>query len=461
MPSSTPFRLNRTGLLLALITTAFAGEAEAAAGRVEFAVGPATVVGTDGRTRPAARGTELDTGDVVRTNDGRVQMRMADGAYISLQPNTEFGIKDYKYEGKTDGSENALFSLVKGAMRTVTGLIGRINRNKFLVTTPTATIGIRGTGGLIEILQDGATLVQGTSGIWYLANPAGSIDIPAGVSGIAPVDPKQPPRETVQIPTAGPSPLPALLGFVQGDLRILLSGDGYAADLRTGAQRSGAESAIGSAMFNGSGQLVHFEPTAPLISTGQLLLSEVQVTPTNTSYTLLSGSRHADFGTDGILAWGRWIDNVSIQGTTVTYNENQGLHYVVGLPTVLMPLIGTASYSLLGATRPTYTDGSATPGSFSGSLNVDFARLTVGLALNVGIDSKNYSVGGDATIFGSAFSGSSSLTVSELGGGCGSGCSASVVGFFGGADAVRAGLGYSIFTDTPKTIEGSAAFAKQ
>jgi len=472
MPSSTPFRLNRTGLLLALISTAFAGQAGAAAGRVEFAMGPATVVGTDGRARPAARGTELDTGDVVRTNDGRVQMRMTDGAFISLQPNTEFGIKEYKFAGKADGSENAFYSLVKGAMRTVTGLIGRVNRNRYQVSTPTATVGIRGTGGLIQVLNDGATLVQGTSGIWFLANPAGSIDIPAGVAGIAPVDPKQPPKETVQIPTAGPSPLPALIGFVQGEFLTLLSGDGYAAaiadggGLRIGAG-VGLSGVLGSAAFNESGQLTHFDATAPLIGGGQqqlALISEVQIVPTSTSFTLLPGGAHADFDTDGIVAWGRWIGDVSVLGANVSYSANQGLHYVVGLPTLTMPLTGTATYTLLGATRPTYTDGSATPGSFSGSLNVDFGALAVGLALNVGIDSKNYSIGGSAGILGSAFSSSlGSVTISEAGGGCGvSGCSASVDGFFSGVNAIRAGLGYSISDiNASKTIEGTAAFAKQ
>jgi hypothetical protein len=140
------------------------------------------------------------------------------------------------------------------------------------------------------------------------------------------------------------------------------------------------------------------------------------------------------------------------------------LHYVVGLPTPLMPLTGTATYTFLGATRPTYTDGSATPGSFSGSLNVDFGALAVGLALNVGIDSKNYSIGGSAGILGSAFSSSlGSVTISEAGGGCGvSGCSASVDGFFSGVNAIRAGLGYSISDfNTSKTIEGTAAFVKQ
>jgi hypothetical protein len=85
------------------------------------------------------------------------------------------------------------------------------------------------------------------------------------------------------------------------------------------------------------------------------------------------------------------------------------------------------------------------------------------LALNVGIDSKNYTIGGSAGISGSAFSSSlGGVTVSESSGSCFSGCSASVDGFFSGANAVRAGLGYSISdSNTVKTIEGTAAFVKQ
>lgn len=471
MPRATPFRLNRTGLLLALISTAFAGQAGAAAGRVEFAVGPATVVGVDGSTRPVARGTEVDTGDVVRTNDGRVQMRMTDGAFISLQPNTEFGIKDYKYEGKTDGSENAFYSLVKGAMRTVTGLIGRVNRNKYQVLTPTATVGIRGTGGLIQVLNDGSTLVQGTSGIWFLANPAGSIDIPAGVAGLAPVDPKQPPRETVQIPTAGPSPLPALLEFVQGEERtndgknvltagVLQSGDGYAAALALGFVVSTSETPVpdlargtGTATFNGSGQMTQIAFTS-----GR----------PNAVYTLESGGTHADFDTDGTLAWGRWIGTVRVTGSllgTEFYKADQGLHYVVGMPTPSMPTTGTATYTVRGMTQPTYILGGAAPGTFSGvlSVNFDLKAPTVGMNLNVGINGLAYTIEGTAPISGNTFSGlsSSSLTISEKNG-C-SVCSASVEGFFAGATAERAGLGYRIgdASSLNGDIIGAAAFTKQ
>src|ERR1700674_1742565 len=135
MPNHVPFRLNRSGFLLALVSAAFAGQAGAAAGRVDFTIGRTTVSGPDGQQRPLAKGAELDKGDTVRTaEDGRAQIRFTDGAYVSLQPNTEFAIRDYNYEGKTDGSERGLFSLAKGAMRTVTGLIGRINRNRYQVT---------------------------------------------------------------------------------------------------------------------------------------------------------------------------------------------------------------------------------------------------------------------------------------------------------------------------------------
>src|SRR5512134_739583 len=253
MPNATKYRLNRSSLLLALISTAFAGQAQAAAGRVEFAIGGATVSGPAGQQRPLARGAEVNAGDVVRTTDGRVQVRMADGAYISLQPNTEFGIKEYKFEGKADGTESAFFSLVKGAMRTVTGLVGRVNRDRYQVATPTATVGIRGTGGLIQILDDGGTLVQGTSGIWFLANPAGSINVPAGVSGLSPSDPKQPPKETEAPPTAGPAPLPPEDPYVQGNQTnpngtavittpatpMLQSGSGFIGALAFGANTDG------------------------------------------------------------------------------------------------------------------------------------------------------------------------------------------------------------------------------
>src|SRR5689334_21071855 len=152
--------MNTRRVLVAAVAAAFAGDAAAVAGWVDFATGGATVADSQGRQRALGKGDNLDKGDTVRTgSDGRAQIRFTDGAYVSLQPNSEFAIKDYNFEGKTDGSERGFFALARGAMRTVTGLIGRVNRNRYQVATPTATIGIRGTGGLISVLNDGSTLV--------------------------------------------------------------------------------------------------------------------------------------------------------------------------------------------------------------------------------------------------------------------------------------------------------------
>jgi FecR protein len=390
--------MNRSALTLALISAAFAGNAEASAGRIDFSIGGVVATRPDGQQRPLLKGAELESGDTVRTNDGRAQIRFPDGAYVSLQPNTVFGVNEYKYDGKPDGSERGFFSLLKGAMRAVTGLIGRVNRNTFQITTPTATVGIRGTGGLIAVLPDGSTLIRGSSGIWSLSNAAGSIDVPAGTSGLAPADPSQPPKETNGIPQVPPAPPPT---FVSGDERTdsgdpvvptivpLQSGSGYATAFVFNSTNSGSPYVIATtpvdAVFNASGQLTDVTSA----SYGQ--------------YTLQPGGSNADFGTDGILAWGRWIGDVANLGcdcsSPVTYDANQGLHYVIGMPTPVMPTTGSAIYTLLGATSPTYADGRSAPGVFAGSLEVLFGRAnpTVTMAFSVAMpDGNKYLLNGMA-----------------------------------------------------------------
>jgi hypothetical protein len=207
-----------------LVSAALAGAGSAVAapaGNVDFAIGGVTVTGTDGKARPAARGQELQSGDRIVTTDGRAQIRFTDGAFVSLQPNTDFAIRDYRYEGKTDGSERGVFGLVRGALRTVTGAIGRVNRNAYQIQTPTATIGIRGTGGLVQVQDDGTTRIVGWSGVWTLANKGGTIDVPARQAAVATPRTDEAPTETTVgplVPAPPPGPLEvALLRRPQDD----------------------------------------------------------------------------------------------------------------------------------------------------------------------------------------------------------------------------------------------------
>src|SRR5262245_15891244 len=131
-PKSNRFKLTPRGFLLALISAALSNHAFANTGKVDFTAGNVTLTGSDGRVQQLRKGAEVGTGDkIARGTDGRAQIRFSDGSYVSLQPGTEFDIKEYRYNGKADGTESAIFGLFKGALRTVTGLVGRVNRNKY------------------------------------------------------------------------------------------------------------------------------------------------------------------------------------------------------------------------------------------------------------------------------------------------------------------------------------------
>jgi hypothetical protein len=63
-----------------------------------------------------------------------------------LPPNSQLKIEQFTYKPEKPADDSFVFSMVKGAMRTATGLIGkRGNRDAYAAKTATATIGIRGT----------------------------------------------------------------------------------------------------------------------------------------------------------------------------------------------------------------------------------------------------------------------------------------------------------------------------
>ncbi len=145
MNTEKTFKLNHHAVIALAITAAFPATSIAAAGRVEFAIGGATAISASGASRQLAKGGDINSGDTIKTTDGRVQVRFTDGGYMSFQPNTEFRIENYNYDGKQDGSERGFFRLVEGGLRAITGIVGRNNRPAYRVATPVATIGIRGS----------------------------------------------------------------------------------------------------------------------------------------------------------------------------------------------------------------------------------------------------------------------------------------------------------------------------
>ena len=133
-------------IISAALLLAFGGSVVHAepVGRVLVAVGDTSAL-RDGAVVKLTRGAEVQTGDTLRVGEAsNMQVRFTDESITALRSNSELRIDDYKFEEKTNIGKS-FFSLVKGGMRAITGLIGLYNRDNYAVKATTATIGIRGT----------------------------------------------------------------------------------------------------------------------------------------------------------------------------------------------------------------------------------------------------------------------------------------------------------------------------
>lgn len=93
------------------------------------------------------RGSAVKEGDVLTTEKGSyAQIKFSDGAIMTLKPGTQVAIKEHRFSEGEPEKDSSTFSLLKGGLRTVSGLIGkRGNKDAYKMNTATATIGIRGT----------------------------------------------------------------------------------------------------------------------------------------------------------------------------------------------------------------------------------------------------------------------------------------------------------------------------
>ncbi|MYM66188.1 iron dicitrate transport regulator FecR [Pseudoduganella sp. FT55W] len=141
-------------LFLLLCWTAGASWAAQVAGTVVQLSGPLLAKKADGAVRILSMKSEVESGDTLVTEKNTYAMvKFIDNSEITLKPSTTFKVENFSYDaGKPDG-DNASFNLVKGGLRSVTGLLGKRNKEKFAMKTPSATIGIRGTTFIAEWVE--------------------------------------------------------------------------------------------------------------------------------------------------------------------------------------------------------------------------------------------------------------------------------------------------------------------
>ena len=176
---------------IAAMTQSTGGNITVLAGRVQT-LGELRVTDQAGRIRTVYSGDAINEGDTLDT--GKVlstQITMEDGGELTLRPGTRIKIDKFSFNGKIDGTERSFYSLYQGGFRSITGLIGKANKQSYRVTTPSGNIGIHGTDHeVVYIPEDSSSAVAGVynkvnMGGTTLSTNEGAIDIRPGEMGYA------------------------------------------------------------------------------------------------------------------------------------------------------------------------------------------------------------------------------------------------------------------------------------
>jgi len=209
-----------------------------AQGHVQHLSGTLYVQRADGSIRLLSEKSQVQVGDVVSTErETYAQLNMTDGGRITLRPNTQLRIEGYQFSEQEPHKDNFVFSLLKGGLRAVTGLIGkRINRDAYKLRTATATVGIRGTdfnaievppggpssaapAGVYVVVSDG--LVTVSAGGTELLASAGQTAYSSDLNLPAVIIPPPPNLPEIDPPASFRSDNPTAINGGQGDACVI------------------------------------------------------------------------------------------------------------------------------------------------------------------------------------------------------------------------------------------------
>jgi hypothetical protein len=430
-------RLLLAGLLALLAASVQAANGEVV-GRVITQTGEVAAVGPDGERRGLGRRDPVYEGDTLVTGDpGRAQIRFKDDGLTDLRPGSRFQVAEYR-AGQATGDEDksVVMRLIKGGMRTVTGAVGRDNKDRYRMETPVANIGIRGTqyqlnycqsqcgggapglyGGVtrggVEVANQGGEAAFGQGQYFYVASasqspeglltpPPGVLDRPGGSAGDgeqeASADGEAGGGEDAEPLSAGPA-------LDDSDYQV---GEAATEGLQETAEEQqdktgdtaqdwnidaveGSPDAWGGAYPDVSttfGLAGNQTEAVSVDSQGVVRSMTLKTAYDNTvTFQVDANAEPAETGNafDGAVYWGRWQESdVSKTTSPSGIGEHTGdFHYVYAddltTPTEFSQLSGTATYAWAGGTKPQGSSGTAyAVDQFT--LQVDFgtAELTQG-----------------------------------------------------------------------------------
>ncbi len=130
-----------------------AAQASTAVGRVVKFSGNATIV-RNGVAITVQSGEAILKGDVLQTGTGSMVVTFNDGSTLQLTANSRLAVSEFVYDTNGANHNSELLNLVQGSLTAISGAVAH-SGGRMDVSTPVATLGIRGTSFTITIGSDG------------------------------------------------------------------------------------------------------------------------------------------------------------------------------------------------------------------------------------------------------------------------------------------------------------------
>lgn len=105
---------------------------------------------------------------VITKDDSRALLLFNDNTSITIGKNSNVEVQKYIFDKTAISNSEAQFKFAKGVFRTITGNIGKLNKDKFKIQTSTATIGIRGTVFDVVVTDDATKIGVLEGGVFYI-----------------------------------------------------------------------------------------------------------------------------------------------------------------------------------------------------------------------------------------------------------------------------------------------------
>jgi hypothetical protein len=156
------------------------------------------VKGVVGKNKPAVMRAGIDVfqNEVIRTGDRSAsKVVFQDNTNLSIGAGSQVVLDRFVFDPDPAKSQVAL-SIARGVVRFSTG---NLPKSAYQITTPTATIGIRGTILTIVVSADGSTLISVDEGIVLVTSGGQTVTVGAGFSttvaaaGLGPLPPSPTP----------------------------------------------------------------------------------------------------------------------------------------------------------------------------------------------------------------------------------------------------------------------------